>query len=83
MAFELERLEQSGIKTITIFDERYPQQWLARLASKAPVVLHAAGAVEQLSTPGVGVVGSRNMSEASRPARWYLDIQCWSRQLPM
>ena len=64
VAFELERLEQSGIETITVFDERYPQRWQAGLGVKAPVVLHAAGAVEQLDTPGVGVVGSRNVSEA-------------------
>ena len=64
VAFELERLEQSGIETITVFDERYPRRWLDRLGVRAPVVLHAAGAVEQLDTPGVGVVGSRNVSEA-------------------
>ena len=64
MAFELERLERSGIRTFTVFDEHYPRHWLARLAAKAPPVLHAAGAVESLNTPGVGVVGSRNVLDA-------------------
>ena len=64
VAFELEQLQQSGIKTITVFDEHYPQRWLTRLASKAPAVLHAVGAVEKFETPGVGVVGSRNVSQA-------------------
>ena len=64
MAFELDRLEQSGIKTLTVFDEHYPQQWLSRLGAKAPPVLHAAGALELLDNPALGVVGSRDVSEA-------------------
>ena len=63
MAFELDRLDQSGIKTLTIFDEHYPQQWLARLGAKAPPLVHGAGALELLDTPGLGVVGSRDVSE--------------------
>ena len=64
MAFELDRMEQSGIKTVTAFDEHYPQQWLARLAAKAPPLVHAAGALHLLDRPGLGVVGSRDVSEA-------------------
>lgn len=64
VAFELDRLDQSGIKTLTVFDEHYPQQWLARLGAKAPPVLHAAGALELLDNPALGVVGSRDVSEA-------------------
>ena len=63
VAFELDRLDQSGIKTLTIFDEHYPQQWLARLGAKAPPLVHGAGALELLDTPGLGVVGSRDVSE--------------------
>ena len=62
MAFELERLEQSGIQTLTVFDEEYPRAWLARLGAKAPPLLHGAGALELLDTPGLGVVGSRDVS---------------------
>ncbi len=64
VAFELDRLEQSGIRTLTVFDEHYPQQWLARLAAKAPPMMHGAGALDLLNTPGLGVVGSRDVSEA-------------------
>ena len=64
MAFELDRLAQSGVKTITAFDEPYPRQWLARLGAKAPPLLHGAGALDLLGTPGLGVVGSREVSEA-------------------
>ena len=65
MAFELERLDGSGIRVLTPFDEEYPQAWLERLRRKtlqAPPVLYAAGALELLNQPGVGVVGSRDVS---------------------
>ena len=64
MAFELEGLEQSGVKALTVFDEYYPRQWLDRLGAKAPPLMHAVGAVALLETPGVGVVGSRDVSQA-------------------
>ena len=63
IAFELDRLEQSGIKTVTVFDEHYPQQWLGRLRTKAPPMLHAAGSVDLLDSHGLGVVGSRDVSQ--------------------
>lgn len=70
MAFELERLDGSGIRVLTPFDEEYPQTWLhclnrktsQRRSRKAPPVLYAAGALELLNQPGVGVVGSRDVS---------------------
>ena len=64
MAFELERLEQSGIRCLTVFDEQYPRQWLDRLGPKAPPLVHAVGSLELLNTAGIGVVGSRDVSEA-------------------
>ncbi len=64
VAFELDRLEQSGIKTLTAFDQHYPRAWLERLRAKAPPLVHAAGALELLDAPGLGVVGSRDVSQA-------------------
>ena len=64
LAFELDRLERSGIRTLTVFDEYYPQKWLDYLRQKAPPVVHAAGAVELLDIPGLGVVGSRDVTAA-------------------
>lgn len=64
VAFELDRLEQSGIRTLTAFDEHYPRAWLDRLRAKAPPLVHAAGALELLDAPGLGVVGSRDVSQA-------------------
>ena len=61
MAFELDRLRQSGIHTLTPFDEHYPCLFRHRLTEKAPVVLHAAGPLDLLDRPGLGVVGSRDI----------------------
>lgn len=62
MAFELERLEHSGIRTLTPFDTHYPSHLVDRLRSKAPGTVHAAGAIELIDRPGIGVVGSRDVS---------------------
>ena len=62
LAFELERLEQSGIRTLTPFDEHYPTRWPERLGPKAPPLLYAAGTTELLGIAGLGVVGSRDVS---------------------
>ena len=64
LAFEVDRLEQTGIRTITAFDEHYPRLWRARLGAKAPPLVHGAGALELLDTLGLGVVGSRDVAEA-------------------
>ena len=64
VAFELDRLEQSGINTLTAFDEHYPHLWLDRLGTRAPPLVHAAGSLDLLGTPGLGVVGSRDVSQA-------------------
>ncbi len=83
MAFELERLEQSGIKAVTAFDDHYPRQWLDRLGVKAPPLIYAVGAVELLDIPGLGVVGSRDVSQAGGDVAQDL-AQCASRRgLPL
>lgn len=63
MAFEVDRLKQSGIHTITPFDEHYPCLFRNRLKEKAPVVLHAAGPLDLFDRSGFGVVGSRDIGE--------------------
>ncbi len=70
MAFELDRLEQAGISTLTPSDEAYPARFVERLGPKAPPVLHAAGDVGLLGRPGLGVVGSRDVDpEGAEVAR--------------
>ena len=49
MAFELERLDQSGIATLTPFDHAYPQRFRTNLGPKAPPILHAAGTLYSLT----------------------------------
>ncbi|MEX2375052.1 MAG: DNA-processing protein DprA [Dehalococcoidia bacterium] len=66
LAFELERLEQSGIQVLTPFDEGYPMRLVDRLAHHAPPVLHVAGPRSLLAEDGVGVVGSRNVGKEAR-----------------
>ena len=83
MAFELDRLDQSGIATLTPFDEGYPQRLLARLGSKRPAILHAAGALELLDQRGVGVVGSRDVSKDGAEVAEALGRQATSLGLPL
>ena len=63
MAFEFDRLQHSGVCTLTPFDQHYPCLFRCRLKEKAPVVLHAAGPLNLLGRPGLGVVGSRDIGE--------------------
>ena len=62
LAFELERLEQSGLRVLSALDDDYPRRFLERLGRTAPPVLHVAGDACLLSRDGVGVVGSRHAS---------------------
>ncbi|MCE2529733.1 MAG: DNA-protecting protein DprA [Acidimicrobiia bacterium] len=83
LAFELDRLDQSGVVTLTPFDEGYPQGLHGRLGSKRPAILHAAGALELLDQPGVGVVGSRNVSAEGAEVAGALGRQAASLGLPL
>lgn len=70
LAIALERLDHSGIWTITGVGERYPERLRTRLRDSAPVVLHGVGDASILDTDGVGVVGSRDVAaEGSQIAR--------------
>ena len=83
MAFELERLDQSGIATLTPFDDSYPQRLRTNLRNKAPAILHAAGALELLDEGGVGVVGSRNVSDEGARVAKALGRQAASLDVPL
>ncbi len=63
LAVALENLDHAGIWTITRLGQLYPRRLSARLGKAAPVVLHGVGDGKLLDTDGVGVVGSRNVSE--------------------
>ncbi len=83
MAFDLERLDQSGIATPTPFGDSYPQQLRTNLGRKAPAILHAAGALELLDEGGVGVVGSRNVSDEGARVAAALGRQAASLDVPL
>jgi len=52
-----------GIAVITRLNPAYPQRVLARLKDDSPVVLFCRGNTELLNTPGIAVVGSRDLRE--------------------
>ena len=63
LALAVEKLDHSGIWTVTGVGKMYPERLRSRLRDAAPVVLHGVGDMSPLGTDGVGVVGSRNVSE--------------------
>lgn len=60
LALELEQLEHSGIKAVTVCDEEYPAALKDRLGRSAPPAFFAAGDLDLLEKPGLGIVGSRD-----------------------
>lgn len=64
LAIALESLDHAGIWTVSGVGAGYPKRLLARLRDAAPVALHGVGDISLLDPEGVGVVGSRNVSDA-------------------
>jgi predicted Rossmann fold nucleotide-binding protein DprA/Smf involved in DNA uptake len=62
LAFELEKLEQTGIQVIASVDAEYPPRLLERLTTAAPPLLHVVGPIALTDEPMLGVVGSRDVS---------------------
>lgn len=62
LAFELERLEQTGIRVVASVDPDYPARLLERLTTAAPPLLHVVGPLALTNEPMLGVVGSRDVS---------------------
>jgi predicted Rossmann fold nucleotide-binding protein DprA/Smf involved in DNA uptake len=65
LAFESERLEESGIKLVTVADEAFPAKLRVSLGEQCPAMLLVAGPSEWLSELGVGIVGSRKITESN------------------
>jgi len=68
LAFERERLEEGGISLVSVFDEAFPPVLRERLGAACPPFLLLTGPTNWLQTPGLGVVGSRDASDASLEA---------------
>ena len=61
--FEMERLEESGIRLLSFLDEGFPTQLIDVLGTKASAFLLVAGNMTLLERTGRGIVGSRNANE--------------------
>jgi predicted Rossmann fold nucleotide-binding protein DprA/Smf involved in DNA uptake len=68
LAFERERLEESGISLVSVFDEEFPAVLRDRLGAACPPFLLLAGPTGWLAAPGLAVVGSRAANDASLAA---------------
>ena len=63
--FEMERLEESGIRVVSFLDELFPHRVTETLGSKSSVFFLIAGNTDLLELTGRGIVGSRNASPES------------------
>jgi len=61
-------LGRFGISTVTIVDDTYPDAFRRRLGNLAPPVIYAVGNLDLLTGDGVGIVGSRNVTEEGKSA---------------
>jgi len=61
---QLDRLSSQGIWVVSRMDECYPARLRRVLKQQAQVVLFGAGEIGLLNSPGLAVVGSRNIDEA-------------------
>ena len=60
---EVDELSHRGIWTTTIFDYGYPHGLIDRLGHNAPPVIFGSGNIGLLSKPGIGIVGSRDVTD--------------------
>jgi predicted Rossmann fold nucleotide-binding protein DprA/Smf involved in DNA uptake len=65
---EVDELFHKGIWTLTIADESYPATLRARLGDASPPVLFGIGVQSLLGSPGIGIVGSRDIDESAAAA---------------
>lgn len=63
LALEVERLASRGIWIVTRPDDAYPPRLKELLGQQAPPLLFGAGPQATLRTPGIAVVGSRDVDE--------------------
>ncbi len=63
LAQAVERWRTRAIWVISRADADYPKKLKDRLKTDAPILLYGCGAKEVLHTPGLAIVGSRNVDE--------------------
>jgi predicted Rossmann fold nucleotide-binding protein DprA/Smf involved in DNA uptake len=62
-AFALEEAEQRGLRVLSRVGDEYPSILLDRLGRMAPPILYCLGDLELTKVAGLGVVGSRDVSQ--------------------
>ncbi|MCR5214944.1 MAG: DNA-processing protein DprA [Eubacterium sp.] len=60
----LEELSHDGINIMTIMDNNYPKLLLKKLQDKTPPVFYYVGDASHANKVGIGIVGSRNISDS-------------------
>lgn len=63
VAFELDRLAQTGIRVLSALDDPYPERLRDRLGDAAPPLLYVAGDAGLFDRDALAIVGSRGVSE--------------------
>ncbi|MGH8996242.1 MAG: DNA-processing protein DprA, partial [Acidimicrobiales bacterium] len=63
-AFALDDAQQGGLSVFSALSERFPTRLRERLGKSAPPLLYALGDTDLLADAGLGIVGSRAVSEA-------------------
>jgi predicted Rossmann fold nucleotide-binding protein DprA/Smf involved in DNA uptake len=61
--FEMERLEESGIRVLSFLDDGFPKRVTDALGTKSSAFLLVAGNINLFDRTGRGLVGSRNASD--------------------
>lgn len=78
-----EELDAKGIRAVTLGDDDYPSRLRSQLGRGAPALLYIAGDAAVLETPGVGVVGSRDVSDDGADAARAVAAEAVSLGLPV
>jgi DNA processing protein len=63
--FEMERLEEAGIRVLSFLDDDFPKRVTNALGNKSSAFLLVAGNLDLFEKTGRGIVGSRNAGEDS------------------
>ncbi len=83
-AFEVERLEESGVHLLSALDDRFPPLLRDRMHHGCPPHLFAAGALDVLAMPTLSIVGEGNewAQDAARRAVAATVVAGWSVTTP-
>jgi predicted Rossmann fold nucleotide-binding protein DprA/Smf involved in DNA uptake len=65
LSFEQERLADGGVSLVSALDDSFPPRLREHLGERCPPFLLVAGPIESLARPGLGIVGSRDASDAA------------------